>query len=192
MNCTYITHEQFMQEHNRTYQSGIYIPYVEPMYNVCTCMYMVRTRMYNVYTLHDTVHVHPTESILMKGRRLLCRSWACTELRLAGVARPIGPDEKWSVAVKMYIRLCTMFIHIRYIHEHVCTMYMQIYRYSWTCKYHVHTIIFVHVHVHTRLWKFVIACTCTYHVCTWFRHVCTGLTIYARWVGFQMYWPVLS
>ena len=54
--------------------------------------------------------------------------------------------------------------------------------------YHVHIIIYMHVHVHTRLWKFEIACTCTYHVRTWFRHVCTGLTIYAslRWVGFQM------
>jgi hypothetical protein len=31
---------------------------------------------------------------LMRGRRLLCRSVACGELRLAGVARLIGPDEK--------------------------------------------------------------------------------------------------
>ena len=38
-----------------------------------------RTRMYHVYTYHDTVHVHPTESILKKGRRLLCRSWACSQ-----------------------------------------------------------------------------------------------------------------
>ena len=31
---------------------------------------------------------------LMKGRRLLCRGGACAELRLAGVARPIWPDDK--------------------------------------------------------------------------------------------------
>jgi hypothetical protein len=34
------------------------------------------------------------ERRLMRGRRLLCRSVACGGLRLAGVARLIGPDEK--------------------------------------------------------------------------------------------------
>ena len=46
------------------------------------------------------------------GRRLLCRRGACAEPRLAGVARLIGPDGKWSVVVKLYRRVCTMYKHI--------------------------------------------------------------------------------
>ncbi len=49
---------------------------------------------------------------LMTGRRLLWRSGACAELRLAGDARLIGPNEKWIVVVKLYRRVCTMSIHI--------------------------------------------------------------------------------
>ncbi len=48
---------------------------------------------------------------LVPGRRLLRRRGSCTELRLAGVARLIGPDGKWSVVVKLHRRV---FMSVQY------------------------------------------------------------------------------
>lgn len=60
---------------------------------------------------------------LMTGRMLLKRYGLSAELRLAGVARLIGPDWKWSVVVNkvhtstycvctLYIRVCTCIYHV--------------------------------------------------------------------------------
>jgi hypothetical protein len=55
---------------------------------------------------------------------IACKSRASTELRLAGVARLIGPDGKWSVVVNkvhtamysvctLHILVCTCIYHVR-------------------------------------------------------------------------------
>ena len=59
MSCTYITHEQFMPYHSRTHHSGICIPYVQSMYIVCTCLYIVRTRMNHVCS----TFIHATRNV---------------------------------------------------------------------------------------------------------------------------------
>ncbi len=97
-------------------------------------------------------------------------SGTCGELRLAGVARLIGPDGKWSVGVKLYRRVCTMSIHIfTFMNVYVPCTYK--YDNSCTCMYMLHTFIYIHVHVYhmyihvhefMNLYKHVQ--TCLYHV----------------------------
>ncbi len=95
--------------------------YFVPMYNICTCIYTLWTITWNVCTCHymvNTMYIHGMYMVvcqlrrLMTGRRLLWRSGAWAELRLAGVARLIWPDGKWSVVVKLYRLVCTMYIQI--------------------------------------------------------------------------------
>ncbi len=53
------------------------------------------------------------EGLYERPRRLqLRRSGSCAEQRLAGVARLIGNDGKWSVVVNIHRRVCTVSIHI--------------------------------------------------------------------------------
>ncbi len=107
---------------------------------------------------------------LVPGRWLLRRSCSRAVLKLAGVARLIGPDGKWSVLVKLLRRVCAVskliFTYINlyesctYKYMNSCTcMYMlhSIYSYSCTCTYNVHTCTWMYVtckHVQT----------CLYHV----------------------------
>jgi hypothetical protein len=79
--------------------------YIHSMNVYMQCMYMVHTGFNQLFQ-------QETDDRL--GRRQLWRKGACAELRLACVARLIGPDEKWSVVVELYSlrRVCTMYIHI--------------------------------------------------------------------------------
>jgi hypothetical protein len=81
------------------------------------CMYIHHMNrymqfMYMVHTGFNQLLQQEADDRL--GRRQLWRKGACTELRLACVARLIGPDEKLSVVVERYSlrRVCTMYIHI--------------------------------------------------------------------------------
>ncbi len=78
----------------------------------------------------------------------LGRSRACMELRLAGIARLIWPDGKGSVVVKLYIRVCTMSIHIFiFMNVYVTCTYIDLN--SCTSLQHVHTKLLIHEHVCT-------------------------------------------
>ena len=109
---------------------------------------------------------------LMTGRRLLRRSASCVELRLAGVARRIGHDGKWSVVVILYRRVCIVSIHILTF-MNVCVPCTYKCITSWTCMYNLHTFRYIHVHgtdMYVHVCDFMNMCehvhTCLYHVQT--------------------------
>ena len=97
--------------------------YITCTYNVCTCI----TSVYAMYIQSQWGFklYRPIYTVCA------CTDNACTkryglnaELRLAGVARLIGPDWKWSVVVNkvhtstycvrtLYIRVCTCIYHVR-------------------------------------------------------------------------------
>ncbi len=92
-------------------------------------------------------------------------SFSCSELRLTGVARLVGPDGKWNVicdsvetclyhvhtSILLHVHTHTWCIQIYVfmkVHESVCTMYIQIY-------------IFINMYVHAT-YHYKTSCTCTY------------------------------
>ena len=91
--------------------------YIHRMNVYMQCMYMVHTKSVQAHTGFNHWQLFQQETDDRLGRRRLWRKGACAELpvRLACVARLIGPDEKWSVAVEMYSlrRVCTMYTHLQ-------------------------------------------------------------------------------
>ncbi len=98
----------------------------------------------------------------------------------------IRPDGKWSVVVKPYRRVCTMYIQICCL---TCMYILHTHIYGYECVYtkYIHIIKFIYVYVHTT-YIYVLLCTCTnmgihvhecmnmyVHVSIMFRHVYTVL-----------------
>ena len=126
----------------------------------------------------------------MTGRSLLWRRGACrAELRLASVARLIGPDGKWSVVVKLslYSRhsVCNMYIQL-YIFMTVYVSFTYKYRNSCTCMYMLHTLICIHERVCTCAYMYINSWTCTYMSVPCSDTYVPFFNILSRVVGFQM------
>jgi hypothetical protein len=156
--------------------------YIHCMNVYMQCMYMVHTKSVPAHTGFNQLFQQETDNRLR--RRQLWRKGACAELRLACVARLIGPDEKISEVVELYSprRVCTMYIHI-YNHERVCTMY-------------IHNFTFMNMYVYTTyIYTYSCISWCTYTFMLLQIHymsvLCSGTyvpfcPILSRWVGFQM------
>ncbi len=118
MGCTdRHTWKWYTQTISSTHVQGMCM-YIHSMNVYMQCMYMVHTtKSVQTHTGFVVPTVVPTGDwwqTRKPWKRQLWRKGACAELRLACVARLIGPDEKWSVVVELYNlrRVCTMYIHI--------------------------------------------------------------------------------
>ncbi len=126
---------------------------------------------------------------------LACNFWetAATQIctRSQGISptslKLIWPDGKWSVVVKLYGRVCIMYIKCINWWMYMYILHTHIYRYERVYTMYIFIIKFIYVYVHTT-YIYVLLCTCTYmnihvhewinmyiQVCTMFRHVYTVL-----------------
>jgi hypothetical protein len=140
------------------------------MYNVCTYIYTVWPCICNVCTWHYTVYgLSVEETDDRKEAALQERSlrWAETCLRRKA-------DLAWWEVKCCFevVQTCLYYIHTYiYIHERVCTMYIQIYSFMnlyFLCTY----FVYIHLHVHTHSFMNVFVCTWYKYVCFMFRRVC--------------------